>query len=423
MGYLSLKLDDSRCLNRIIVVRIVFKAATTPPRLSTLILLTGTSLLSLNMFMPALPQMAATFDVEYGLMTVAVAGYLAAAAIMQLLFGPLSDRYGRRSILVIAFIIFFIASIGGLLATNFWVFLAFRFLQSAVVAGGVLSQAIIRDTASKEDAASLLGYVAMVMALGPLLGPALGGAMTELFGWQSIYLFYSIAGGILVVLCWLDIGETNVNQSVSMMAQFKSYPALFKSRRFWGYALGFMFSVGGFFIFISGAALVVSQEFNLSTTLLGFGIGSISGGFMFGNFISGRFTKTIGTQRIILIGRLLALVGPSIGFALSFTNVMNEALYFGCILFIGIGNGLSGPSINVGVMSVRPKLAGSAAGMAGAIMIGGGAVLTWLTGVLLPPVGAMSVHLLMIALCSLAGFLCIVYVVRIERRLVAENGG
>jgi len=404
------------------MVQSVFRAANTPPRISTLILLTGTSLLSLNMFMPALPLMAASFGVEYGLMTVAVAGYLAAAAGMQLVFGPLSDRYGRRSILIIAFAVFFIASVGGLLASNIWVFLMFRFLQSAVVAGGVVSQAIIRDTASKEDSASLLGYVSMVMALAPLLGPALGGAMTEVFGWQSIYLLYSVVGGALVILCWMDVGETNKCQSRSMSEQFKSYPELFRSRRFWGYSIGLMFSVGGFFTFISGAALVVSQDFSLSTTLLGVGIGSISGGFMLGNFISGRFIKQIGMQPLMLIGRFLAVLGPSIGLAISLTGQMNEAAYFGCVLFIGVANGLTGPSVNVGIMSVRPKLAGSAAGVAGAIMIGGGAVLTWLTGVLLPQDGAITVHLAIISFCSLAAFISIAYVIRLERRHVSEIG-
>ena len=253
----------------------MFNPATTPPRITTLILLTGTSLLSLNMFLPALPQMAATFDVDYALMTVAVAGYLLAAAVMQLLFGPLSDRFGRRSILLIAFTIFFAASVGGLLATNIWVFLVFRFLQSAVVAGGVVSQAIIRDTTSKEDAASLLGYVAMVMALAPLLAPAIGGAMTEWLGWRSIYVLYSVVGGVLVILCWLDLGETNTSKSASMVEQFKAYPQLFSSRLFWGYSLGLMFSISCFFVFIGGAPLVVSQSFNLSTTILGIGIGSI----------------------------------------------------------------------------------------------------------------------------------------------------
>ncbi|MDG1736670.1 MAG: MFS transporter [Paracoccaceae bacterium] len=399
----------------------MLKAATTRSRISTLILLTGTSLLSLNMFMPALPQMAASFNVQYGLMTVAVAGYLVAAAIMQLLWGPLSDRYGRRSILLIAICIFFGASIGGFLATNFWIFLAFRFLQSAVVAGGVISQAIIRDTASDEEAASLLGYVAMVMALAPLVGPALGGAMTEIFGWHSIFLFYSVAGGILLILCWVDVGETNKNQSNSIAEQFRSYPELFRSRRFWAYSLGLMFSIGGFFTFISGAALVVSQEFNLSTTWLGVGIGSISGGFMFGNFVSGRFTQVLGMHRIMVLGRLCAILGPTIGLVLSYTGSVNAVIYFGCILFIGVGNGLSGPSANVGVMSVRPKLAGSAAGMAGAIVIGGGAVFTWLTGVLLTTTGTLAMHLFLILLCSLAGFLCIAYVIAIERRLAATN--
>jgi len=394
----------------------VFNPATTPPRITTLILLTGTSLLSLNMFLPALPQMAATFDVDYALMTVAVAGYLLAAAVMQLLFGPLSDRFGRRSILLIAFTIFFAASLGGLLATNIWVFLGFRFLQSAVVAGGVVSQAIIRDTTSKEDAASLLGCVAMVMALAPLLAPAIGGAMTEWLGWRSIYVLYSAVGGVLVILCWLDLGETNTSKSASMVEQFKAYPQLFSSRLFWGYSLGLMFSISCFFVFIGGAPLVVSQSFNLSTTVLGIGIGSISGGFMLGNFITGRFSKRVGVHRLMIAGRAGAVIGPLAGVGLAQFEMMTPLLYFGAVFFIGLGNGLSVPSANVGVISINPKLSGSAAGVAGSITIAGGAVATWGTGLLLKGETVIALHLGLITLSATAALVCILYAISLERQ-------
>lgn len=393
----------------------LFSPAKTPPRLATIILLTGMSLLSLNMFLPALAEMATSFEVSYGTMNLALGGYLAVAAAMQLLFGPLSDRYGRRPVFLVTTILFTVVSIGGLLAQNFWVFFAYRLLQSAIVSGMVLGRAVIRDTSTQEEAASLLGYVAMVMALAPMLGPLAGGIMADIWGWRSIYVLYSVLGAVCIWLIWVDVGETNQTKSDSFKAQFRQYPELFKSRRFWGYTVAMTFAVGSFYAFIAGAPLVSERLFNLSPAMLGAGIGSISFGFMFGNFIAGRFTRTVGLAGIMWVGRVFALAGPLAGLLLAVGGVSNLWLYFGCILGVGFGNGLTLPGANAGVMSVRPHLAGSASGVSGALTIAGGALVTTVTGWCLTLWQPLIVHLGIIVLCSVIAMLGIGYVNRIDR--------
>jgi len=154
----------------------MFQPATSPPRLSTLVLLTATSVLTLNMFLPSLAHIAEDLGVSYALASLAVSGYLAVTAVLQLVLGPVADRYGRRPVLLICVALFAVASVCAALAQDIRVFLAARIVQAAVIAGSTLASAIISDTTERARAASLMGYVGMSMAVAPMLAPMLGGA-------------------------------------------------------------------------------------------------------------------------------------------------------------------------------------------------------------------------------------------------------
>ncbi len=391
------------------------RAAQTPPTLITLIFATALSVLSLNMFLPSLAHMSVDFAVDYGLVNLSVAGYLAVSAILQLIMGPLSDRYGRRPVLLICMTIFVCASIGCALAESIWLFLGFRLLQAAVVAGSVLSSASIRDQYPPNEAASKLGYVAMAMALAPMLGPMLGGALDMLFGWRAGFVLYSLLGAGLLTLIWFDMGETNTNRSSTFAAQLREYPHLFRARRFWGYALCAAFSIGGFYSFITGAPLVAAAWFDLSPATLGLGIGIITGGFMVGNFITGRIASRTRLTTMILIGRIVASTGPMIGLLLFLGQMGSVWVFFGSAICVGFGNGLTNANASAGVMSVRPKLAGSAAGLSGAMIVALGAVLTSMTGAFVNAENGPYLVLGMMSGSSFIGLLAVLYVRRVDR--------
>ena len=152
-----------------------------PPRLATLFLLAGLMTLSLNMFLPTLSTMAVDFEVDYSVISLALGLYLASTAVLQLIIGPLSDRWGRRPILLISLVIFTGASLVCALTGYIWMFLGFRVLQGAVISAWVLALAAVRDTHSQASGASLVGYISMTMAIASMLGPT---------GWES-----SSAGG------------------------------------------------------------------------------------------------------------------------------------------------------------------------------------------------------------------------------------
>ena len=391
------------------------RATRTPPSLITLIFATALSVLSLNMFLPSLAHMSVDFQVNYGLVNLSVAGYLAVSAVLQLIMGPLSDRFGRRPVLLVCMTIFVCASIGCALAESIWLFLGFRLLQASVIAGTVLSSASIRDQYPQNEAASKLGYVTMAMALAPMLGPMLGGALDMLFGWRIGFVLYSVLGTGLLTLLWFDMGETNLNRSSTFAAQLREYPHLFRARRFWGYALCAAFSIGGFFSFITGAPLVAAAWFDLSPAMLGLGIGIITGGFMVGNFITGRIAAHTRLTTMILIGRVVASAGPFCGLLLFVADLGSVWVFFGSAICVGFGNGLTNANASAGVMSVRPRLAGSAAGLSGAMIVALGAVLTSMTGALVNANNGPYLVLGMMCGSSFSGLLAVLYVRRVDR--------
>lgn len=387
-----------------------------PPRLLTLILLTSLSVLSLNMFLPSLSRIAADFEADYALVSLSIGGYLAVSSVLQIIMGPLSDLYGRRPVMLGALSLFTLASLGCLFAPNITVFIGFRMLQSGVIGGMVLSRAIVRDMHGQKDAARLLGVIGMAMALAPLLAPVLGGVLDEVFGWRATFLLFVVLGLCMLVLVFADLGETNHNRAARFTEQFRSYPALFRDRLFWAWCGGIVFSVGGFYAFLGGAPKVGEEAFGLSPAVLGLGMGSISAGFMLGNYLYGRLSPRVGGARVMVAGRVLALIGPLAGVGLFVMGLGNVWTLFGPILFVGLGNGLTLPGANAGVMSVSPRLAGSASGLSGALTVAGGAVVTGIAGwAVSTRLGGEGLLLVIVATSSLS-LLCTVLAVRMETR-------
>ena len=392
------------------------RPATTPPSLATLILLTALTTLSLNMFLPALAGIAEDLGTDYATAGLAVAGYLGVTAGVQLVIGPLSDRIGRRRVVLGALGVFVLASLGAALAGDITTFLLFRVLQAGVAAGYSVSLAIVRDTTGPEGAAARIGYITMVMALAPMLGPVLGGVLDAAFGWRACFWVYAGAGAGLAVLVWADLGETRPAGQAPRRFRAEAR-ALLGEGRFWGFAFCTAFSTGAFYMFLVGAPLVARVAFGVEPAMIGVYLGSITGGFMAGSLIAARVARRVGVTTLVLAGRLVACAGLTAGLAAVLAGHLSELAYFGATIFVGLGNGISLPGASAGAMSVRPELSGTAAGLSSALTLGGGAALTTLAGHTLEEATAAPVLIALMLGASAAGLAAAVWVRVLERRV------
>ncbi len=390
---------------------------TSPPHILTLILLAGMSACVMNMFLPSLPAMAAHFGTDYAVMQLSVAIYLGFSAILQIFVGPISDKYGRRPVVLWGLGVFMLATLGCIFATSIEVFLVFRLAQAAIATSMVLSRAAVRDMYAQDQAASMIGYVTMGMAVVPMISPAIGGVLDKWFGWQAVFWALFVLGAGTWLLAWADMGETALPSDKSLTAQFREYPELLRSPRFWGYALAASFSSGAFFAYLGGAPFVGQVVFGMSPATLGFFFGAPAVGYFAGNFITGRYAVHFGVDRLVMWGCFANVMGSTISLIIFELGFGTPFSFFGLMVLVGLGNGLVIPNATAGMLSVQPHLAGTASGLGGAIMIGGGAGLSAWVGILLTPETGAFPLLWMMLITALLGLVSILLVMRRKRSL------
>lgn len=388
-----------------------------PPHLVTLVALAGLSTLAMNIFLPSLPGMAAWFKVDYAVMQLAVSLYLAGSAVLQILVPPLSDRFGRRPVILAALVIFVLATIAALFAPSAEWFLAARVVQAVVATGMALSRAVIRDMVPAEQAASMIGYVTMAMSVVPMIGPAVGGALDEVFGWQASFVLLIALGVLMIILIWADLGETAQPSGRSFAAQVREYPELLASPRFWGYSSAASLASGSFFAYLGGAPFVGETVFHLSPAAVGYYFAAPAIGYALGNFIAGRWSVRFGINRMVLTGTVFSTLALTVGAVIAAIAPAHPLIFFTAVGLMAVGNGITLPNANAGILSVRPHLAGSASGLGGAMMIGGGAVLAAVAGPLLSETAGHYVLLTLMAISSALSILAILLVFRREARL------
>ncbi|MGB0499055.1 MAG: multidrug effflux MFS transporter, partial [Rubricella sp.] len=355
-----------------------------PPHLVTLIFVTSLAIVTLNLFAPSLAGMAADFGVSFATIGWSISGYFLLTAVLQILIGPLSDRIGRRPVLLAGLAIFTAASLGCVLAGDVGWFLFFRVLQAAIASGMVLSAAIVRDTVPGPEAARRLGIIGAAIAIAPMVGPTVGGLLDTAFGWRANFVLYAVLGLAGLILVWADLGETNPHKGRPMAAQLRAYPALIGSLRFWINCLCAAFSVSVFYVFTVAAPLVARDVFGVSSLAVGLAMATTPLGFLIGNVLTARLVRRFGQGRLMIYGRLTTVLGMAAVLALSLVPDTSPLPYFGLMITVGIGNGLTLPNANANALGVRPDLAGTAAGLFGATNVLLGAITTIAAGRLIP---------------------------------------
>lgn len=381
-------------------------AARRRPPVFALIAISSLSPFGINAVVPSMPAIGITFGAPYGRVQLTLSLYLAAIAISQIFIGPLSDRFGRRPILLAGFSMFVVVSLLAPFAPTIDALITARVVQGATgCVGIVLGRAIVRDLFDRRQAASMLGYVTMGLAVAPMVAPAIGGLLQDAFDWEAIFWCTAALGIICITVAWNYVPETNLNPAarLSFASMFGDFRQLLRNTDFLLFTANLGLTAGVFFSFLGGAAYVSEHLLGLSPAVYGLWFGAAPVGYFAGNYVSARFTEHFGVARMILAGTASALAAAVLLPILFYAGLASAPALFLPMILVGVANGLSMPSAISGAISVRPEIAGAAAGLSGAVQIGSGAVLASVSGaVLAGRTSAMPMFALMLGAAFLA---------------------
>ncbi|GLR80427.1 multidrug effflux MFS transporter [Azospirillum oryzae] len=373
-----------------------------PDSLSIRVLLTALVAfgpLSTDLYLPSLPTLVRVFDTDVATVQLTLSIFLVGFAVSQLVYGPMSDRFGRRPTLLVGVTIYLAASAVCAMTSSIDALIAARFFQAlGACCGPVVARAVVRDVFGRDRAATVLAYMSMAMALAPAVGPMLGGVLTEWFGWRANFMLLTLfACGILAAV-WSMLGETNAHRDEEALRPGRlaaNYLMLMRNRGFVGYVLVVAFSYSGIFSFISGSSFVLIGQLHLTPAEYGASFGAVVLGYMLGTFLAGRLTPRLGGARMIRIGTLLSLGGGLVGGVLALAGVLHLlAIVVPVFLFI-LGAGLTLPNASANAVGPYPTMAGLASSLLGFAQMAIAAVVGIVVGHLndgtaLPMMGAIG---------------------------------
>jgi MFS transporter, DHA1 family, multidrug resistance protein len=383
---------------------------TTPPRrppLYIIIAAVASGPMAIHIIVPSLPGLQRVFETDYATVQLTLTLYFFAFAGVQLIYGPLSDRFGRRPILLAGLTLYVMGGVISLSASEIEVLIAGRIVQGiGGGAGFVLGRAIVRDLYERERAASMLAYVTMAMVVVPMVSPGIGGYLDVWFGWWASFVLVVTYGVVVTGVAFFVLHETNMTRqplrSLSDLGQ--SYWQLLRLRTFRGYAFQVGFGTGAFFTFVGGASYVMVVVMGRPASEYGLYFMIVAGMYMVGNFFAGRLSVRLGINRMIVIGTSISLSAAAVLFVLSLSVGLTPLSLFALTGVMTLGSGLSQANGSAGAVSVDPTRAGAASGITGFLQMMVGALGTQAVGMLLDdtavPLTSAMVLLLSLSLLS-----------------------
>ena len=346
------------------------------PSVAILIAISSLSPLAMNIYLPSMAGMMKAFSATAGEIQLTMSFYFIAIAVAQIGLGPLSDQYGRRPVIVWGMALFVVGSILCLLAPTVETLIAARVIQA--IGGGtglVLGRAIVRDMFGREQAASMIGYVTMGMAVAPTIGPVIGGFMDAQYGWRGGFVLMLIFGVGVTIAAYLYLPETNRHRTeISFRKIADGYRQLMREKMFWAFCLCAVSTAWLYFSYLGGAPFIAAGVLGLKPADIGLYFMVIALGYILGNFITGRIAARAGVVWMIIAGTLVAAIGVSLITLAVWFGTLSAPLLFWPMFFVGVGNGMCLPSAISGAVSVRPDLAGTASGLTSALQIGFGSI-------------------------------------------------
>jgi MFS transporter, DHA1 family, multidrug resistance protein len=353
------------------------------PSILLLVAMTGLGPFTMQIIIPCLPAMALALAVPYGTVQWAITLYLIGVASGQLLYGPLSDRYGRKPLLLAGLGLYLAGTVAAALAPTAGLLIAARVVQAVGgCAGLVLGRAMIRDSYPRERAASVLGYVSTAMAVAPMVAPLLGSLLEAQFGWRATMVACLAFGVPLMLALQARLPETLAQPAPlpGLAGMLGAYVTLGRIPAFRAFTGLTAFSTGVFFAFAVGGPLVVIGGMGHTATTYASAMMLISVAWSSGTFTAARLAPRLGVMRMLALGTAVTTLGGVMAVLAQLFLPPGLWAFFLPMAVVAVGNGMTQPNAIAAAVSLRPGLAGTASGLVGALQMGFGALLTVAAG-------------------------------------------
>ena len=328
--------------------------------------------MSTDFYLPSLPALVGYFATDVARVQLTLSVFLVGFAVGQLFYGPLSDRFGRRPVMLAGVAIFTLASIVCMLATSIEMLIAARLVQAiGACAGPVLGRAVVRDVYGREGAARMLSLIGAAMALAPLVGPVIAGYLIVAFGWQSSFLVLTLYGVLILFGVFGAMGETNphIGETTSVGQMLRNYRAFLHSREWLGYVLCNSAAYAGLFAFISGSSYIFIDLLGLAPHLFGLCFSVMVAGYIGGTMLSARVVLRLGIERMVMTGALLCASAGLAMAGLSFAGIETVWSVLAPMVLYSAGVGLVMPNSMAGAIGPFPTMAGAASALLGFIQM------------------------------------------------------
>jgi len=375
-----------------------------PPPIALLALVTAIAPAALHMLVPALPLLAVVFDAPSSAVQLVLTLYLAGIAAGQLVYGPVSDRFGRRPVLIAGLALFLAGTVLCGIAWSLPALIIGRALQAlGGCAGMVLGRAIVRDVYDRERSASALATIMMVMSLAPSLSPAIGAYLAEWGGWRTDFVLLGIIGAAVLILTAAKLEETHAPAPLNLVGMIGSFILLLRSPAFLSLAFTTAFTSASWFTFLAAAPYLLAELLHEPPSTYGLMILLPMAGYILGNAGVVRLSALLGSMRLFVLGLAVSLVSGVMLVFWCLADLTPWALFVPMALS-SVGNGLSQPPGVAAGLSVYPRVAGAASGLLGFMQMAVAALGTLLLG-LLPRDSVVAMVVVVGAFLTLA-FLC-----------------
>jgi MFS transporter, DHA1 family, multidrug resistance protein len=369
--------------------------ATSKLMLMLLVVMTGIAPISLYMLVPALPVLAKTFDSSISLAQMTVSMYMVGIACSQLIMGPLSDRFGRRPVLLIGISMMVAASVACVFAESLPQLIAARFFQALGGASGmVISRAIVRDLYARDQISARLSLVIAVMMIAQMLSPLTGGLLEIAFSWRAIFCLITAASLATVIAIAFLLPETRRVRAAGNGFR-GDVGTLFRDRAFVGYLLCQVLASQIIFAFAGGGPYIVVNQMGRNSAEYGAWFATTGFAFLIGNVACVRFAPRHSLEKLIWFGLALQLAGSLLNLVWSLTGINQMPQWlFGTQMIVMAANAFVMSNTVAGAISVRPEAAGTASGAMGFLQQGVGALVSqlgaWLGGHFMTTLPLMS---------------------------------